>query len=176
MNKPDWVKMAHEYVTTKATIRDIAEKYGVSLKTVGKRASADGWAEKRDEYRHKVAKNAVLISETEAKKDARKVAGWQDQVNKACDNAIQALLAQSDEAQKLPPTQLQAWLKALDTAMRIRREMAGYISPADLAKIEIAKKDLKIRQEEHERNMALNAESKEPITITIDDEMEKYAK
>lgn len=170
--KTDWTRICQEYVTSNLSIRDIAEKFRLSIKTVGLKASAERWAEKRAEFRQTLSETV----DTKIEKEAEHIVGWQTQVNQACENAIRALLAQSDEAQKLPPKQLQAWLKALDTAMRIRREMAGYISPADLAKIEIAKKDLKIRQEEHERNMALNAESKEPITITIDDEMEKYAK
>lgn len=169
----DWTKIAKDYITSEKSIQDISDKYGISHKTVGVRAKREQWTRQREEYRRNLS---CRVNERAIREQSDQIIKWQDQVNKACDNAIKALLAQSDEAQKLPPTQLQAWLKALETAMRIRREMAGYISPADLAKIEIAKKDLEIRQEEHERNMALNAESKEPITITIDDEMEKYAK
>ena len=48
--KPDWLTIKNEYVTKNITYEELAEKYGVSLSTLNKRASKGKWVEAREEY------------------------------------------------------------------------------------------------------------------------------
>lgn len=62
MNKVDWGKARKEYVTTKTSRKKIAEKYGVSLTTVQRRACKEHWTEQRQEYRNSVTNKAIQKS------------------------------------------------------------------------------------------------------------------
>lgn len=46
----DWHKIETEYVTTRISQRQLAEKYGVTQSTIYAHSKADGWVKKREEY------------------------------------------------------------------------------------------------------------------------------
>ena len=59
-----WGKIKHEYVTSPdATLRKIAEKYGITYWTVAKKSKADNWFAARNEHQSRVVSRA--ISQTE---------------------------------------------------------------------------------------------------------------
>ncbi len=55
----DWERARAEYVTGRATYHEIAERFGVSKGTVGKRAKEEGWTGQRSAYRKSVAEKAI---------------------------------------------------------------------------------------------------------------------
>ena len=68
----DWAKIREEFVTTDATCKVLAEKYGVSLSTVRKRSAVEGWMRSRVETREKTAtKLANQLSSKNARRQAR---------------------------------------------------------------------------------------------------------
>lgn len=62
----DWEKIKSDYLTGNMSLRELAEKHGVSLSTLGTRAAKEEWTEKRQHHRNKV------VAKTEEKRAGRK--------------------------------------------------------------------------------------------------------
>ena len=48
--RADWNQIRREYVTTGASYRDLAKKYGVSVGMIAKRSKAEDWINKREHH------------------------------------------------------------------------------------------------------------------------------
>ena len=66
----DWTKIKTEYITTdKSSYRKLADKYGVSLGTLCKRAQRENWpALKQRSYDKKVSKTIASVEDKQVKK------------------------------------------------------------------------------------------------------------
>ncbi len=66
----DWTKIKSEYITSeKSSYRKLAEKYGISLGTLHKRAKKENWPElKKQSYDKKVTKTVTSIENSQVKK------------------------------------------------------------------------------------------------------------
>ena len=65
--KPNWEKIATEYITGEIGQRKLAEKYGVPLRTLQDRCRAEGWVAQKKAHRGAtVAKAVEKISEEQA--------------------------------------------------------------------------------------------------------------
>lgn len=66
----DWTKVKTEYITTdKSSYRKLAEKYGIPLGTIYKRAKKENWVElKKQSYDKKVAKTIASVENNQVKK------------------------------------------------------------------------------------------------------------
>ena len=69
----DWKKVKTEYITSdNSSYRKLAEKYGISLGTLCKRAKRENWPElKKRHYDEKVTKTVAAVEEKEVKKMQR---------------------------------------------------------------------------------------------------------
>ena len=57
--KPDWNAIRAEYLTSSISYRDLADKWGVSFRTLADHARKEKWAEGRTGYRNTVTKKTV---------------------------------------------------------------------------------------------------------------------
>ena len=66
----DWTKVKTEYITTdKSSYRKLADKYGIPLGTIYKRAKKENWVElKQQSYDKKVAKTIASVENNQIKK------------------------------------------------------------------------------------------------------------
>ena len=68
--KTDWNQIRREYITTRASYRDLAKKFGISFSFIAKKSRAENWPEQRAQYIHrldtKVEQKAerVLVDQT----------------------------------------------------------------------------------------------------------------
>lgn len=67
----DWVAIKTEYVTGKASLQELAGKYGLSQSTIRKRSASEQWVEQREEHRNNVEtlteqKTAEKIADAES--------------------------------------------------------------------------------------------------------------
>lgn len=68
----DWQAIKTEYITTDTSYRKLAQKYGVNITNIAKKASAEGWVDERKQYASKTqAKTLDKISRQEASRAAR---------------------------------------------------------------------------------------------------------
>lgn len=51
---PDWERIRAEYIAGGISLRDLAQKHGVTRSAIGRRASAESWTEERDKTGTKV--------------------------------------------------------------------------------------------------------------------------
>ena len=63
-NKIDWDEVEFDYVTSLSTLRELANKYGISLSNIGAVSSRDNWTTKRTNYRNKIGTG--IVAEVEA--------------------------------------------------------------------------------------------------------------
>jgi len=56
---PDWNAIKAEYITTDISYRKLAEKWGVSFRTLGDRAKREGWVDERNRHRNNVITSTV---------------------------------------------------------------------------------------------------------------------
>lgn len=67
----DWQKIRNEYITEPVTYRELADKYGLSSRTVRDHGAREKWTEARKQHRKKVSeladeKSADRIADAEA--------------------------------------------------------------------------------------------------------------
>jgi hypothetical protein len=68
----DWQAIKTEYITTDTSYRKLAQKYGVNVTNIAKKASAEGWVEQRKQYANETqSKTLAKISQQEANRAAR---------------------------------------------------------------------------------------------------------
>lgn len=68
----DWQAIKTEYITTDTSYRKLAQKYGVNITNIAKKASAEGWVDERKQYASKTqAKTLDKISRQEASRAAK---------------------------------------------------------------------------------------------------------
>lgn len=61
--KANWTKMRKEYISSDISIREIAEKYGVSRSQVANHSREEKWVEKRKQYQNKVVTKSLARQE-----------------------------------------------------------------------------------------------------------------
>ncbi len=167
----DWDQLARDYITSDESLRSISSRIGVSFKTVSRRASAGQWFKKRQEYKEALSR---CVTDDIRDTETERIRGWQNKVSESCDLTLDAILKQSLKAETFPPTMMQAHIKSLETAMRIAREMSGYISPADQARLELSLKEFELKQREFERTQSEG--QKEPIVVRIEGDAGRYGR
>lgn len=92
---PCWDKIRAEYITTQAGYRKLAEKWGVSWRTLAERSKREGWREERKKYEARVVKTTVKkVADTVAKEQADKLL----QLKAAADSMGEVIAAIFDDA------------------------------------------------------------------------------
>lgn len=83
MAKPDWNSIKSEYITTDISYRSLAEKRGVSWRTLAERARREGWPDERKRYCNTVVVKTVQKTATKTSSaNARKL----DRLQQAADS------------------------------------------------------------------------------------------
>ena len=94
LSAAQWRKMRIEYVKGNTTYKKLAEKYGVSQSTIRKRASNEGWREKRNKLDTKVEQK-VLERVCDARaEEFMLIAHVNDQMDLVLDNLLAFVEAQ----------------------------------------------------------------------------------
>ena len=84
----DWSKIKTEYITTNISYRELSEKYGISLRNLGERASKEKWVELRQQKRDKIT---TKIVDADIKKQVDRYARMLDLTDKLMDRIEQSI-------------------------------------------------------------------------------------
>lgn len=88
MPKPDWNSIKSEYITTDISYRKLAEKRGVSWRTLAERARREGWPAERSRYCNTVVVKTVQKTATkQSSANARKL----DRLQQAADSMSEVI-------------------------------------------------------------------------------------
>ena len=164
MNHPkiDWEKAKAEYLEGDISMRQLAFKYGVSANAVQLKAKRDNWARQRE--RHLLEKHAKeadeTINEVYAKKgDVEYVASGMEKEIKRC---LELMDAEGVSAQTR-----YSLIQCVKVAWALVKDIRGILSRADAEKLYLARQELDMRREEHNRMMDREETKNEPIRVII---------
>lgn len=92
MPKIDWIKIKNEYINTNISQRKLAEKYGVSVSTLTKKANKEKWQQLKETQCNKIEtkvqqETADKIIESEVNR-IEKILGLGDKLSAKIDKAI----------------------------------------------------------------------------------------
>lgn len=141
MGSIDWKSIKTEYISSDISIRELAEKHGISLSTVKSRSSKEGWVEARKQFQTDVdTKVNQKVEEQSARRRARaiikaqqtaikigsvlsKVASKTDQfymhiVQETCDGSSEAVCREFDKPDTRAIRDCTAALKDLTACIR----------------------------------------------------------
>lgn len=90
MAEINWIDVRTEYITTLTSYRKLADKYGVSFRTLSERAKQEGWRDARAAFRENLVTKAVQKAENrQADRMAR--------IDKAADRLLSKIERAIDE-------------------------------------------------------------------------------
>lgn len=119
----DWTAARNEYIQGGVTYRQLAAKYNVPLRTLGKRAKAEDWVGLRQQV---IDKSATLAADAAAQAKADMATRIYDSAGLMLDKVLDAL--QDD----ITPKEI----RALTAAVKDIREIVGIKSDGDQAEQE----------------------------------------
>lgn len=136
----DWQAIKTEYITTDTSYRKLAQKYGVNITNIAKKASAEGWVDERKQYASKTqAKTLDKISRQEASRAAK--------IHSVADKLLLKIEARVDRDEPLD----EKTIRMLTAAVKDLKEIHGVKSKLD-----------KQEQEARIANLRKQAESEKP--------------
>lgn len=118
----DWVKIKTEYITTDTGYRKLADKYGVSFRTLSQKAKDEEWVQERRKHREKVVKKAV---QKVANQQADKMARFTTVSDKLLDR-IERIIEESETGVITPKE-----IRSLTAAVKDLKEIQGVRSELD---------------------------------------------
>lgn len=153
----DWKEIKTEYITTDTSYRKLAQKHGVNVTNIAKKASAEGWVEQRKQYTTTTqAKTLAKISQQEAARAAK--------IHNVADKLLLKIEAMVESGRPLDTK----GIRALTAAVKDLKEIQSVRSELDLREQE-ARID-KLRKE-----AADDSSNKEPIKVILGDGLDKYS-
>lgn len=162
MNHPkiNWDRAKAEYLEGEISMRQLAMKYGVSSNAVYMKAKRDNWERQRErKLLEKRAKEAdETINEIYAKKgDVQYVADGMEKEIRRC-------ISLMDEEGVSAQTRYNL-IQCVKMAWGLVKDIRGILSRADAEKLYLARQELDMRREEHNRLMDREEAKNEPIKV-----------
>ena len=190
----DWEKIKAEYITTDISLRDLADKYGIPMSCVGRRASLEKWSQERKKHKNKVVKEVVQkVQKSQANELAKKmktVIGLRGVIDKALEDADQfarwiiseglgdGMSATTEKVfGKIDMKAIRDAAYALKVLQEIEDKVKGTIDAKDLKQIDIALQKLELDRErlELEKKKSSIAAAETDVTVTIEGKLKEWA-
>jgi hypothetical protein len=116
-----------EYISTDASLREIADKYGCHRKAVERRSALDGWSATRGRFRDEVGRRAQAM---QSESRAHKLKDWNDadfRLARAIRSHVAARLAKRQQSPDIEEdlTELRSLASIIESTQRIDRLALG---------------------------------------------------
>lgn len=162
----DWDAIKQEYISTNISQRELAEKYGVSVSSLGKRCASEGWSGLRKKFRKKVEKKTMEKISRKKACELAKIGDCADKLVRLIDDSLNdtATVRQTivkivpseddeDEAeveeyclQKLDTKYLRQMTAAMKDLMEILRDVYGKPNTVERANMKNARERVEIER------------------------------
>ena len=154
----DWQAIKTEYITTDTSYRKLAQKYGVNVTNIAKKASAENWVEQRKQYvTKKQSKTLEKISQQEANRAAK--------IHSVADKLLLKIEAMVESEEPLDTK----GIRALTAAVKDLKEIQSVRSEMDKQEQEARIANLRKQADKEDVNT-------EPIKVIIGDDLNEYSK
>lgn len=166
LTSAEWRKIRIEYVKGKTTYRELAEKYGVTVGTIGKHASKEGWKKRRQKLDEKTEKKALERVCDARAKEFEQLARINDQATDALENLLAFV-------RKQPPRKyddlrgVESLTKAIAQVVQIKRDLYNLPGEVDKARIESLREKAKLERQKFEEEQAEKAANKSAAAATV---------
>lgn len=167
--RPDWQQIKAEYIKGEMSVKELAEKYGVSANQIYKRASSDGWKKTMEKIRQKTEEKYIA-------RVARTRARELDVITEATGKMATLLNRTVDELTQQPTDKrlrnlkgLAATASAIQTNMETTMKLLGIQTPAQeqAQKIARARLELDRRKQRFVENQASSATDAAELHVTV---------
>lgn len=162
----DWDAIKQEYISTNISQRELAEKYGVSVSSLGKKCASEGWSGLRKKFRKKVEKKTMEKISRKKACELAKIGDCADKLVRLIDDSLNdtATVRQTivkivpseddeDEAeveeyclQKLDTKYLRQMTAAMKDLMEILRDVYGKPNTVERANMKNARERVEIER------------------------------
>ena len=192
MEKPskiNWDAIKTEYITTHISLRDLAEKYGVSSSQVCVKSRTEKWVDQRESYRRKLTAKATQKAAT---RESNRLAKLIAATTKAVDVATKALeddkqfnryivteglgvgITETSEKvfEKVDTKALKDLVSVIKDTTALLRDFYNLPTPAQAEAQRIAAERLEMDRKKADADSNDGAE----ITIIMDDSLDDFSK
>ena len=139
----DWQAIKTEYITTDTSYRKLAQKYGVNVTNIAKKASVEGWVEQRKQYANETqSKTLAKISQQEADRAAK--------IHSVADKLLLKIEAMVDSEEPMDTKSI----RALTAAVKDLKEIQSVRSELDRQEQEARIANLRKQAEKEEGDTA----------------------
>ena len=154
----DWQAIKTEYITTDTSYRKLAQKYGINVTNIAKRAGAENWVEERKQYANKTqAKTLEKISQQEANRAAK--------IHSVADKLLLKIEAMVESEKPLDTK----GIRALTAAVKDLKEIQSIKSALD-------EQEQRARIANLQKQADKEDDNKEPIQVIIGGDLMEYSK
>ena len=154
----DWQAIKTEYITTDTSYRKLAQKYGVNVTNIAKKASVEGWVEQRKQYANETqSKTLAKISQQEANRAAK--------IHSVADKLLLKIEAMVESGRPLDTK----GIRALTAAVKDLKEIQSVRTDLDKQEQEARIANLRKQADKEDDN-------KEPIKVIIGGDLTEYSK
>lgn len=189
MGKADWAKMETEYITSRISQRELADKYGVTLSAVSKVARKEGWFQKRKDHIQKVVAKAARNTAVRQAKQLTTLMKAADTLGAAIEKSLQdadqlylhmVMESNADGStaieervyRKMDTSALRNFTAAIKELTALARDFYNIPTPAQAEAQRIASERLELDR----RKAAQTEQTDSTVQVLISGELEEYAK
>ena len=142
----DWEAIKADYLTGELSVRELAEKHGVSANQIYKKASSDGWKKTLDKIRQKTEEKYVArVARTRAR-EIELIAGATEKMAALLDKTVDELSEQPTDKRLRNLKGLAATASAIETNLQTAMKLLGIQTRAQEEAQKIAKARLALDQ------------------------------
>ena len=164
MAKPNWKKIAAEYIKTDIAMRPLAEKYGVPIPTLKARAAKELWVQQRNDYKVRIGiKAAQEIDAKPMPKDMQRDVNATALIFEGAQLAINWIVNRLNSGEIKDYREVEALIRAMNGAKGITDIKMALEEREQRARIASLEKDTEIK-------------GREPITVEFKDGSEAAAR
>ena len=162
----DWDAIKQEYISTNISQRELAEKYRVSVSSLGKRCASEGWSGLRKKFRKKVEKKTMEKISRKKACELAKIGDCADKLVRLIDDSlndtatvrqtiVKIVPGDDDEdgaeveeycLQKLDTKYLRQMTAAMKDLMEILRDVYGKPNTVERANMKNARERVEIEK------------------------------
>lgn len=142
--KPDWDQIKADYLSGEYTVRELAEKHGVSTNQIYKKVSSDGWKKTLDKIRQKTEEKYVArVARTRAR-EIDVIAGATSKLGVLLDKTVDELAALPTDKRLRSLKGIAATASAIETNLQTTMKLLGIQTKAQEEAQKIARARLEL--------------------------------
>lgn len=168
--RPDWDQVKADYLSGELTVKELAEKHGVSTNQIYKKVSSEGWKKTLDKIRQKTEEKYVARTARARAREIDVIARATEKLGVLLDKTVDELAAQSTDKRLRNLKGIAATASAIETNLQTTMKLLGIQTKAqeEAQKIARARLELDRRKQRYVENKDKNANAPKKIVFEVE--------